>query len=144
MFAISASRERTSYNFIVRVMRNLPLTDAQRLSADTTVAALETFIDRGTNKRVYRCRLAGRQRDPNEPLEDFLVAIKDLAVPCKYTAAADDNTAGQNRVVAAAGMVAAHDTKSTFQSFFSNSNTGLGFQGFQEPVWWDWTSPRPP
>jgi hypothetical protein len=82
----------------LRVVRNLPLTDAQRLSADATVAALETFIDRGTNKRVYRCKLAGRQRDPNEPLEDFLVAIKDLAVRCKYTAAADDNAAMEDHL----------------------------------------------
>jgi hypothetical protein len=82
----------------LRMVRNLPLTADQRLDAVATIAALQTFIDRGTNKRMYRCKLAGRQQNPNEPLEDFLVAIKDLAVRCKYTATADNNAAMEDHL----------------------------------------------
>jgi hypothetical protein len=73
----------------LRVLDGLNLSAAQWADADEVIASLEAHVDGGTNKRVYRTRLAQRVRSKEEDIDSFVIALRDYAsVKAKYVAMA--------------------------------------------------------
>uniref|UniRef100_A0A1Y1MW38 CCHC-type domain-containing protein n=1 Tax=Photinus pyralis TaxID=7054 RepID=A0A1Y1MW38_PHOPY len=72
-----------------KVVRNLPLTQAERQDATTIICGLEEYLEAGTNKRVYRKEFQARIRTEDETCDAYMIALKDMARKCKFTQEAD-------------------------------------------------------
>jgi hypothetical protein len=70
----------------IDVMTNLTLSADDMGDADAILKALETHINGATNKRVYRSQLARRVKAPGENLDDYIIALRDIASRCKIVA----------------------------------------------------------
>ncbi|TRY77963.1 hypothetical protein TCAL_12745 [Tigriopus californicus] len=69
----------------LRILQNLPLTDADRGDPLKVIQALGTHIEGDTNYRVYRQQFYSRRRRDGEPFDDCIIALRDIAQKCNFT-----------------------------------------------------------
>ena len=68
----------------ITVVENLGLTDAQKADITQTVEALQNHVDGQVNEMVERHAFRGRKQQQGESVDDYVVALRELAKTCNF------------------------------------------------------------
>ena len=113
--ALKAKAQQINYTALIssvsnntlRVIQNLALPQEDKEDAEKIIPALEKFIQGGVNKRVYRKQFAERKQADGESVGTYIVALRDLATKCAFTATANPT----NDRIMDQLMLGAHDSE---------------------------------
>lgn len=75
----------------IRVLRNLELSDSERLDVKASISALEKYANGQVNEVLERKRFNERVQGDGENFDDFLTSLRELSRSCNFCTTCNDS-----------------------------------------------------